>query len=443
MHVAFYHEGARIVEEVGRDVGAFKPVDRGIMEKTERQLLSALEELSAIAPAPLAVVLTQCADRVAAALSAEKVDAFLFDQSSQSLVAIGTSQTDMGRLQHRLGLNRLAMANGDPMCKVFETGAAYHVGRADKDPTQPRGIIESLEVRSMLAVPLRVEGATRGVLSVASRAHDAFTADDLSLLKIVSIWVGSLVQRFELIRANTEQTREHAKRATAEELITTVAHDLRNLLQPVSARAAVLFERLKQAGLAQDAERCTELLAGLNRLSGLMEDLLDVARLDRDILSLTYQRCELLELLHSTVQTLSLPGVPIQVESNHVALFVLADRRRLIQALENVLSNATKHSPRGVPVIVTVDSTKLREVDAARISIADRGPGIAPELLPRVFERYVAGGASSGLGLGLYLARALIEAHGGTIALHSGPAEGTRCELVIPLADTQTHMPDG
>jgi two-component system OmpR family sensor kinase len=408
------------------------------MAEPQRQLLALLEELSAIAPASVDVVLTQSADRVSSAFRAEKVDAFLYEQASQSLVAIGTSQTELARLQKSVGLDRLALANADPMAKVFESGVPYHEGHIDQDPAQPRGVIEILKVRSMMAVTLRIGGSRRGVLSVASRRENAFTDDDLSLLKIVGIWVGSLVHRSELLHANAERASEHARRATAEELITTVAHDLRNLLQPVTARAMIMQERATQAGLEHDAQQCTLILAGLDRVSRLMGDLLDVTRIERDILALAYDRCDLAELVNTTALTLSLPGVPIQVDCQDTVLSIYADRRRLAQALENVLSNATKHSPRGVPVAVTVERTKQGEVEAAKISIVDRGPGIAPELLPRVFERYVSSGTSSGLGLGLYLARALIAAHGGEITLQSRPGEGTRCELLLPIESAST-----
>lgn len=400
---------------------------------SERRLLSILEPLFELGPAPLDVVLGQCADLIASGLESEKVDAFLYEGASESLVAIGTSHTPLAALQRRLGLNRLALANGDPMSKVYQSGECYRTGRADQDPTQPRGVIDSLGVRSMAAAPFDVAGVRRGVLSLASRRTDAFSEDDLALLRIVAVWVGSLVHRSELIASAAAAAKLDGRRAAADELVTVLAHDVRNLLQPLIARVSLMRDRADEEGRTRDAQEAGRALTGLGRLTAIVNDLLDVARLDTGMLSLKRERIELVTLLSATAEGLRPPDVEVRLDSFCEQLHVEADGERLRQALENVLSNAIKHSPRTAAVVLTLEATRTDSAEAAKIVVSDQGPGIQPELLPRIFDRFVAGKRSAGLGLGLYLARAIVVAHGGTIDMHSIVGQGTRCEILLPL----------
>lgn len=403
------------------------------MTHLDGRVLELLERLFALGPLPMDVVLSQSSDLIAQITRCEKVDTFLCDVGTRTLVAVGTSRTELGHLQKRLGLDRLPLANADPMSQVFETGEAYHNGHVEKDSRQPRGIVEGMGVRSMLAVAFEVDGERRGVISLASRRPNAFSDADLMLLKMVAVWIGNLVHRSELIDAFTKQASEHTRRAAAEELITVLAHDLRNLLSPITARLALLHERARAEEREQDASDCERSLAGIARLNAIMSDLLDVARIEQGVSLLNYESFDLVKLVRESALALARPDVDVTVASYIEPLTLSADRNRLWQALENVLSNAIKHSPKGAPVHVELASTVHEDRPAVRISVIDQGPGIAPELLPRVFERYVRGGGAPGLGLGLYLARSTVIAHGGTIMIGPSAGQGTRCELVLPL----------
>jgi signal transduction histidine kinase len=265
-----------------------------------------------------------------------------------------------------------------------------------------------------------------------SQRADAFGEDDLSWLRITATWIGNLVHRSELTEAYAVKSTEQAKRSAAEELITVLAHDLRNLLGPVVTRLALLQESARERDEAEDVEHCTKALHGLGLVTELMSDLLDVARIEQGLMSLTYQTLDIVALARTVAEALTTPAVPVEVDSYVPELRVMGDRVRLSQAFENIVSNATKHSPRGVPAVMQLRLIKHEVGDAVEILIIDRGAGIHAELLPRVFERFVRAGPRSGLGLGLYLARATITAHGGSIDISSTPGQGTRCEIVLP-----------
>ncbi len=402
------------------------------MNRVENRQLQLLERLFALPPRQVDLVLSDCADLIGEATGAEKVDGFLHDPTNNSLVAIGTTRTELAQLQKTLGLDRLPIANGDPMVVVFQTGEPYHEGNIDRDPRHPRGVIEQLGIRSMLAVAIDVGGVRRGVLSLASRERQKFDQHDFALVNIVGRWVGGLVHRSELMETFALRASEQARRETAEELITVLAHDLRNLLTPIASRLYMLSERASQADRRDDVADFKRVLSGVKRVSELMSDLLDVARVERGVLALTTTSFDIVQLVRASAEALALPEVEIDVESFAPELTVTADARRLRQAIENVLSNATKHSPRGVPVVVQIAPTKNEAGGSVvQISITDRGPGIAPDLVPRIFDRYVSSGRSAGLGLGLYLARAVLSAHGGSISVRSS-ATGTCCDITLP-----------
>jgi signal transduction histidine kinase len=170
----------------------------------------------------------------------------------------------------------------------------------------------------------------------------------------------------------------------------------------------------------------------------MLSDLLDTARLDQDLFALSVEVVHLPTLVQETADVLRSPAALIEVRTpDH--LVVEADADRLRQALENLLSNALRYSPKGVPVTVEVTTERRADTDWAVITVQDAGPGIAPELLPRIFTRFAAGSNKKGLGLGLYLARGIAEAHGGSLTVDATPGTGARFRLALPLEPTTTR----
>jgi signal transduction histidine kinase len=124
----------------------------------------------------------------------------------------------------------------------------------------------------------------------------------------------------------------------------------------------------------------------------------------------------------------------VLLETPESPVFVTGDRDRLGQVLDNLLGNAIKYSPVEGVIVVRVE-TGERE---ARLAVADQGLGISADMLPRLFERFYRGElttGSAGLGLGLYIARMLVEAHGGRIRVASVPGEGSTFTVTLPLAE--------
>jgi signal transduction histidine kinase len=169
----------------------------------------------------------------------------------------------------------------------------------------------------------------------------------------------------------------------------------------------------------------------------MLSDLMDTARLEQDLFALSLEAVNLPTLVQETADMLRSPAASIDVRTpDH--LVVEADSGRLRQALENLLSNARQHSPAGVPVSVEVTTETRADGRWAVLTVQDAGPGIAPALLPNLFTRFGGGPGSKGLGLGLYLARGIAEAHGGTLTVDATPGTGACFRLALPLPELCT-----
>src|SRR3954452_19351015 len=130
--------------------------------------LTTLQRLLEIPAANVQTALTHAANAIADALRADKVDAFLYDDSRDSLVALGTSTQPLSTLQKKLGLDVLPVSNGGRVVHVYKTGKTFTTGRLDLDPEELRGPKEALGIRSKIGVALEVGGKRRGMMMIAS-----------------------------------------------------------------------------------------------------------------------------------------------------------------------------------------------------------------------------------------------------------------------------------
>jgi PAS domain S-box-containing protein len=230
---------------------------------------------------------------------------------------------------------------------------------------------------------------------------------------------------------------EEAVRAR-EEFLSIVSHELRTPLTAMDLQVQMLRRQARRADIlpAEQVREAAERIARQEkRFLKLIDDLLDVTRLDRGRMELSPEPVDLSALVHETVDRLQVEAreaeAVIEVQAQTPVQSVL-DRLRIEQVMTNLISNAIKYG--GSPITVSVEASG----DVARIRVADRGEGIAPEDQPRIFDRYVrienASGAG-GVGLGLYIARQMVNAHGGTIGVESTPGQGSTFTVELPLAE--------
>lgn len=409
------------------------------MQKPSRLLIT-LQRLLELSVTDMAKTFYQTAQLVSQALGAEKVDVFLIDFSHENLIALGTSVTPMGKKEQVIGLDRLPLANGGREVEVYLTGKPYWTGQARHDPHVLAGMKEDLGIKSEMVVPLSVNAERRGILLASSSLPDFFTEQDLSFLQAVTHWVGVIIHRAELVEQHTRQATEQARRLAAEELLTVMAHDLRNYLTPLKGRLDLLKRRVHREEQEIYAHELDLIHQMVMRLNNLVSDLLDVERLKRGVFSLYCQPIDLVKLVEEVVPVWSLPGHAIHVQAPD-ALIITADRARLQQVVENLLSNATTHAEQGTPVQVVITQEQRADAPWAIVTISNQGPAMPQEQLTPLFEPFAKGAHSQGLGLGLYISQRIAQAHQGSLTVQTEPGQMTRFTLCLPLHLIQT-MPE-
>jgi signal transduction histidine kinase len=214
------------------------------------------------------------------------------------------------------------------------------------------------------------------------------------------------------------------------EFITMVTHELRNPLASIKGYAELMQRRGAYSEAAVDT-----IVTQAKQLERLIEDLLDVSRLQVGQLKLQPGETDLVALARAAAaQAQTLTHVhTIRVVAPEPPLVGRWDATRLEQVLQNLLSNAVKYSPDGGEIVVRVEDLPRQ----ARVSVTDQGIGIPPEALPRLFQRFfrteeAQARGIEGLGLGLHISRALVEAHGGRLWAESLPGQGSTFVFTLP-----------
>lgn len=250
------------------------------------------------------------------------------------------------------------------------------------------------------------------------------------------------VEMAERVRA--EQGLRQADRRK-DEFLATLAHELRNPLAPMATALALI--RRERSTPAQRERSMAILQRQLAHMVRLIDDLLDVSRVSTGKLSLKVERVELAELLRAAVE-LFLPiatdkDLALGFEDEGPPVYLAGDAARLSQVFSNLLSNACRYTPAGGRIQVTL----LRGEGQVEVAVQDSGLGIEPAMQGKIFELFEQGDkslerGSAGLGIGLTLARQLVQLHGGEISVHSaGRGQGSCFSVRLPLDNTLQLSP--
>lgn len=232
----------------------------------------------------------------------------------------------------------------------------------------------------------------------------------------------------------TERERSDDALANRDDFMGIVSHDLRNLLGGIAMNAGLVA---KQAADSEEGERT---LAGMKRIeryvarmNRLIGDLVDVVSLDAGKLEVQPERCDAALLLTEAVDAFAAnaaeKGISLAAEAPQGSLLAEFDRDRMLQVLANLVANALKFTPRGGSIVIS----GARVGDEVRLAVRDTGMGIAGPMFDSVFERFWQVGKNDrrGLGLGLYISRCIVEAHGGRIWVESTLAVGSTFHVAI------------
>ncbi|MCA1827561.1 MAG: HAMP domain-containing histidine kinase [Myxococcales bacterium] len=286
------------------------------------------------------------------------------------------------------------------------------------------------------AVPLVLERRTvRGALYV--RGAKALGEADLAFLSAAADQISLAWDRHAAWQREVQlRERAEALDKAQKELVAVVSHDLRNPLGAVLLGISTL-RRWPQLDAGKVRESLESMQRAAERASKLVHDLLDVARLDAGRLQLDLAHEEMAAMVREAAELmrplLADRGLACEAQIEEGLPPVLADRERVLQVLSNLIGNARKFARDGS----TVSVAAWQQEGEARCCVSDEGAGIAPQDLPHVFDRYFQGEhgpTAHGAGLGLAIARGIVEAHGGRIWVESDQGRGSRFFFTLPLA---------
>ncbi len=236
-----------------------------------------------------------------------------------------------------------------------------------------------------------------------------------------------------------EQLRQEAEIAR-DEFLATVSHELRTPLTAIHGALELIANGITGPIGKRTREMVQIACKNSSRLSLLVNDLLDMRRLESGNLELDMQPVDLVWVIHRAIEEnssyLEQFQVRCQFEPDRAFIPVQGDRNRLIQVLTNLLSNAAKYGPDNETVRIRTRCAH----GTVRVSVIDRGEGVPPEFRPRLFEKFTRHDSSdtrtvSGTGLGLSIARAIVEAHGGRIGFFAYRSVGTTFYFELPLRE--------
>jgi len=279
-------------------------------------------------------------------------------------------------------------------------------------------ILREKQLKSMVGVPLLVRGASLGVLHVGTLTPRQFTRDEVELLQLVAERVAIAIERAQLHEEliQLDQLKLNFVSVASHEL-RTPATSVYGVLKTLSERGPALNEELREELLRVGVEQG-------ERLRSLLEELLDLSRLDARAITVEPRpvvlKTALADVVHGALA--SSDTVDLDIPDD---LAAVVDPLVLERVISNLVANAVRY---GAPPIRIVAQQRDRHL---RIAVEDAGPGVPKDLEGRIFDRFARGGGESGHGLGLAIARAYAQAHGGDLIYDARPS-GARFELLIP-----------
>jgi signal transduction histidine kinase len=308
-----------------------------------------------------------------------------------------------------------------------------------EDMTERRFAEENEFVRlgllSRLLAPLLAGPETIGAISVVRRQAHAFSQGEMELMGLLGRLAGGAVQNIHAYEAE-RTTAEELRRLSAlrADFVSLVSHELRSPMASVIGSARTLQVRWRELTPEQRESFLGLIAHETSRLAALITDVLDTSQIEAGTFSYSFDNVDLAPLVRDSAAAAERgqDEVPVRAVVHDPLPHVRGDRDRLRQVLVNLIDNAVKYSPPGAEVRVEAQALDGRVV----IDVRDRGPGIAREHHSVIFEKFgrvQSGSGKPGTGLGLFIARSIAEAHGGSLAVSSTLQQGATFTLTLPV----------
>ena len=366
-------------------------------------------------------------------------------EGDDSFVRIGEAHVDPDKsmlLSEVAKFPRSALTTNHPLIRVMTTGEPVleaeitpaFIRAAFAEPSQRR-TVEALGPRSLICVPLANSSKPLGALTlVTSGSGRLYTEADLSLAADVARRAAIVVEHARLFHQAEQATRAR------DDILAVVAHDLRNPLNTVTMAVGLMLEATP-AGDTKERRQVEIVRRAADRMNRMIQDLLDVKRMESGRLTIEAKPEAVDVLVNDTIEMLRpiATGSSVVMEASIDADLpaVWADSARIQQVLSNLVGNAVKFTPRQGRITVAAE----RIDGEVRFAVIDTGPGIPPEQVPHIFGRFWQAKSSDrrGIGLGLAIAKGIVEAHAGRIWVESQVGIGSIFYFTLPCAPSSAN----
>jgi PAS domain S-box-containing protein len=297
-------------------------------------------------------------------------------------------------------------------------------------------LLRQVSMHSALLVPLRTHDRVLGCITLAmSESPRKLGQRELAFAEELAHLAGLALENARLYRTARQATRAR------DEVMGIVAHDLRSPLSAISMAVEIVERHVQQGKMGASTQQMVDLIQRMSqRMGRLVEDLLDINRLEAGQLSVTLLDWPARQLVTDAIEQVrpTASGLEFHLDVADALPQVRADGHRIIQVLANLLGNAVKFTPEGGHITAGVRA----EGETLRFWVSDTGPGIPREHQPHLFERFWQARRDDrrGAGLGLSICKHLVEAHGGRIGVESEPGKGSTFWFSLPAAPRATML---
>ena len=416
------------------------------------QFIALLRTISSIAQQqPLGDLAHTIAQQLCEIGNADLALMYIPSPETEEFVTLGLSDTPLALQIRELGLDHIPLASNALLHECYQTGQAQRLALTNEQWPE----LAQLGVKQLLIVPIHDTHERLGVIVLASLHDTRFDDDALNFLNFIGVRLGYALKNENLLEEVVQAERRRINEDERSNFIASVAHDLKNALTTVIGTTQLGMRKLRRGDQSYNEKALTTIATKSQQALQLIEDMVDVSRLEQGTFRLFIQSIDLVQLVADEAEAAR--GLSqrhtIQLSSSLEHYELAADQQRLRQVLANLLINAIRYSPDGGTISVRIMdadhalapsnasiSSESELEQAVVISVSDQGIGIPEHELPYIFERFYRGQGStvaSGSGLGLYISAAIMAQHGGKMWVESKLNQGTTFYCSLPAARVQ------
>jgi signal transduction histidine kinase len=322
------------------------------------------------------------------------------------------------------------------LAEVVRTGQPrYREDMTDARYPEEHEFLE-LGLRSRIAAPLLQGTRTIGMISLVRREPRSFSHEEIELVGLLGRLVASAAQNIRAYEAERNTVEELRRLSSLRaDFVSLVSHELRAPMASIVGSAQTLQQRWRELAPSQREAFLALIASETARLAALVGDVLDTSRIEAGTFSYRFADVDVGELVRDTVANIAAAQdeVPVGTDVDDGLPRIRGDRDRLKQVLTNLIDNAVKYSPAGEEVVVSA----YWQDSVIRVEVSDHGPGVPRGQQRLIFEKFGRAGTPGspgkpGTGLGLFIARSIAEAHGGSLDVHSNTV-GATFTMALPV----------